>query len=273
MRSLCTIALGFVALAGSAVSAAAQELRVYTRTINLADGSKPVVARSLTLFHAGKVYDYVEAAREITVYDPAHRRFFVIEESLGEYAEVTLDEVRRFLELAEGRAKELVADLIRQPNPSAPDAVDFLQVQLTPQFAARYDQTPKRLQMQSPKFLYEVVCTPAPQPAVLDSYLKYADAIAELNAVLHPHSLLPGPRWQLNRELRERGLLPASVRRRLEFGGVSDLKAEHEWTWNLGSHDRQKISHWESLLSSQVLRPVSFKQLQQDVLGGGLAKK
>jgi hypothetical protein len=273
MRSLCTIALGLVAFAGLVVPAAAQELRVYTRTVDLTDPSKPVVARSLTLFHAGKVYDYVEAAREITVYDPAHRRFFVIEESLGEYAEVTLDEIRRFLELAEGRARELVADLIRQPSPAAPDAVDFLQVQLTPQFAARYDQAPKRLQLKSPKFLYEVACNPAPQPAVLNSYLKYADAIAELNAVLHPHSLLPGPRWQLNRELRQRGQPPTTVRRRLEFGSVSDLRAEHEWTWNLGPHDRQKISHWESLLSNQVLRPVSFKQLQQDVLGGGLAKK
>lgn len=273
MPKLSTIGLGLVVLFWGVSTAAAQELRVYTRTFNLNEASPSVVARSLTLFHAGKVYDYVEAAREITVYDPAHRRFFIIEESLGEYAEVTLDEVRRFLGLAEERAKELVVELSRQPNPSAPDAADFLQVQLHPQFATRYDEPGKRLSLKSPKFLYEVQCVPAPQPAVLDSYLKYADAIAELNAVLHPQSLLPRPRWQVNRELRERGALPLSVRRRLEFGGVSDLKAEHKWNWALGPDDRQKISHWESLLSSEVLRPVSFKQLQQDVLGGGAARK
>lgn len=262
----------FAAVLMITAAASGQELKVYTRTTSLSTPDA-TFGRSLTLFHAGKVYDYVEAAREITVYDPAHRRFFIIEESLGEYAEVTFDEVRRFLELAEEKAKELTADLIRQPNRGAPDAADFLQVQLRPQLATRYDESAKRLRLQSPKFLYEVTCTPAPQPAVLDSYLKYADAIAELNAVLHPHSLLPAPRWQLNRDLRERNLLPLTVRRRLEFGPVSDLKAEHEWTWTLGPSERQMISHWESLLSSQVLRPVSFKQLQQNVLGGGLAKK
>jgi hypothetical protein len=265
------LSLGIV-LATLVGPAAAQELKVYTRTTNLAAPDVPP-ARSLTLFHAGKVYDYVEAAREIIVYDPAHRRFFIVEESLGEYAEVSFDEVRRFLGLAEEKAKELTADLVRQPNPAVSDAVDFLQVQIRPQFAARFDEPAKRLRLQAPKFLYEVTCTPAPQPVVLQAYLKYADAIAELNAVLHPHSLLPAPRWQLNSELRGRNQLPLTVRRRLEFGQVSDLKSEHEWTWALGPSERQKISHWESLLSSQVLRPVSFKQLQQDVLGGGLAKK
>lgn len=275
MPSLSSLGLGLVLLGSLAGSAIAQELRVYTRTVDLTDEKKPIIARSLTLFHAGKVYDCVDVLsghREITVYDPAHRRFFIVQESYGEYAEVTFDEIRRFLGLAEEKAKERVADLIRQPNPSAPDAVDLLQVQLHPQFVVRNDAPNKRLQLQSPKFLYEVQTSPPPQPAVLESYLKYADAIAELNAVLHPQSLLPGPRWQVNRELKERGLLPVSVRRKLEFGGVSDLKAEHEWTWTLGPMDRQKISHWESLLSSQVLRPVSFKQLQQDVLGGGTRK-
>ena len=57
----------------------AQEMRVYTTVRNLrgsavSEDRAPVVARSLTLFHAGKVYDYVEAAKELTIFEPAHHR-------------------------------------------------------------------------------------------------------------------------------------------------------------------------------------------------------
>jgi len=266
---------GLAVLLCLAAAARAQEFSVYTRTVDLSTES--IKARSKTIFHAGKVYDCVDpqadSPREVIIYDPGHRRFFIIEESRSAYAEVTFDEIRRFLGLAEDKAREVASDLISQPSLTAPDAGELLQVQLQPQFVARYDEPGKRLRLESPRFLYEAVCTAAPQPAVLDSYLKYADAIAELNSVLHPQSLLPSPRWQLNRELRERGVLPVSVRRRLEFGPVSDLKAEHEWSWTLRDHDRQLISHWESLLSGQTLRPMPFKQLQQAVLGGGLEQK
>ncbi|MDZ4684745.1 MAG: hypothetical protein SH850_06605 [Planctomycetaceae bacterium] len=275
MPMLSHLGPGLAVLLCLAAAARAQEFSVYTRTVDLSTES--IKARSKTIFHAGKVYDCVDpqadSPREVIIYDPGHRRFFIIEESRSAYAEVTFDEIRRFLGLAEDKAREVASDLISQPSLTAPDAGELLQVQLQPQFVARYDEPGKRLRLESPRFLYEAVCTAAPQPAVLDSYLKYADAIAELNSVLHPQSLLPSPRWQLNRELRERGVLPVSVRRRLEFGPVSDLKAEHEWSWTLRDHDRQLISHWESLLSGQTLRPMPFKQLQQAVLGGGLEQK
>jgi hypothetical protein len=264
-------------LAAPVVSA--QELRVYTRTVDLAqakpgeDAKAPVVGRSLTLFHAGKVYDYIDASREVTIYDPAHRRFFIVQESLGAYAEVTQDEIRRFLGLAEDKVRERAGDLARQPNPAAPDALELLQLQLRPQFDVRFDESAKRLRLDAPRFQYDVACAAAPQKAVIESYLRYADAIAELNAVLHPQSLLPGPRWQLNEELRGRQILPISVRRRMEFGAVSDLQAHHEWAWKLDELDRKLIAHWEGQLSPRKLRPVSFKQLQQSVLGGGLAQR
>uniref|UniRef100_A0A7C2K261 Uncharacterized protein n=1 Tax=Schlesneria paludicola TaxID=360056 RepID=A0A7C2K261_9PLAN len=274
-----SVGMGIFGLLLAASSVSAQELRVYTRTVDLSDskpgdeGRAPVVARSLTLFHAGKVYDYIESLREVTIYDPAHRRFFVIQDSLGAYAEVTQDEVRRFLGLAEDKVRELTGDLVRQPDSGGSAALDLLQLQLRPQFEVRYDESARRLRLQAPRFQYDVVCASTPQLAAVDAYLKYADAIAELNAVLHPHSLLPGPRWQVNQELRQRQMLPVSVRRRMEYGRVSDLQSLHEWAWKLDEHDRKLITHWESQLSPQKLRPMSFKQLQQSVLGGGLAQR
>ena len=84
----------------------AQEMRVYTTVRNLrgsavSEDRAPVVARSLTLFHAGKVYDYVEAAKELTIFEPAHHRFTLLSERRRVATEVTQDEVRQFLNLVE----------------------------------------------------------------------------------------------------------------------------------------------------------------------------
>ncbi len=58
----------------------AQELRIYTRIHDLstAAGQKFPDQCSLMLFHAGKVYDYIEPAQEVTVFEPALRRFTIL---------------------------------------------------------------------------------------------------------------------------------------------------------------------------------------------------
>jgi hypothetical protein len=256
-----------IALLLSATCGFAQELSVYTQTSELGSaGNQPqVVAKSLTLFHAGKVYDWIDSQREVTIYEPVARKFTVLQLSTWSAAEVTQDEVRHYLSVAEEQALETVS----LPSTSPAAALEFLKFQLKPEFAVREETAAKRLWLSSPKFRYEIEGFQPPEPAVVEAYLKYADAIAELNAVLHPHAVLPGPRLELNRELRQRQLLPITVRRTIEADRKVDLRADHEWKWSLGDYDRQKIAYWDGELRKPTLRRLTFKQLQQEVLRGG----
>uniref|UniRef100_A0A7C4LJ09 DUF4412 domain-containing protein n=1 Tax=Schlesneria paludicola TaxID=360056 RepID=A0A7C4LJ09_9PLAN len=251
----------------------AQELRVHTRMLDLTHpGERPaVLAHSLTLFHAGKVYDYISSMNEVTVYEPVHRRFTVLQVNAGVAAQVTQDEVRRFLALAEEQAEQQAAALVRQPEAAA--QLQWLQFQLRPEFEVRIDAETSRLWLSSPRCRYEVEALKPPEPAVAEAYLKYADAVAELNAVLHPYSLLPAPRLQLNAALRSQNWLPRTVRRVLEADRGSDLRAEHEWKWRLEELDRKFIAQWEAQLKRSDLRWLPFKQQQREVLSNRLSQR
>ena len=54
----------------------AQEIRLYTTIRDPARDQ--VLVRSLMLFHAGKVYDYIDSANEVTMFEPVHRRFTIL---------------------------------------------------------------------------------------------------------------------------------------------------------------------------------------------------
>jgi hypothetical protein len=253
----------------------AQELRVYTKTSQLSPGAErpEVVARSLTLFHAGKVYDYIDALGEVTIFEPAHHRFTILNRDSGTFAIVSRDEVRRFLSLAEEGARQVVTDLLRSPDPQQKPALEFIEFQLEPVFDARYDEATKRLRLQSPHLIYDVTCAASPQPPIVDAYLRYADAMAELNAVLHPQSLLPGPRQAMNEELRRRHVLPVQVRRTLPGPAMIELTAEHEWRWSLSELERQYIANWEGDLTKGRVRQTPFEQMQRAVLSGKVTQR
>lgn len=275
-------ALQLIVLAGSFLTTstlAGQELRIFTVTRDVTQASEkpgeraPIVSRSLTLFHAGKVYDYIDILREVTIFEPAHRRFTILNESAAAFSIVSQDEVRQFLSLAETRARELAGDLLRQDTGDQRNSVEFLQFQLRPEFKTSYDSATRRLRLETASFGYDVVCVTPPQATIQEPYLRYADAMAELNAVLHPQSLLPAPRLELNRQLRNQGVLPISVRRSMSFGQRQELIAEHEWKGALTELDRQLISGWESQLTKGQVRELTFEQLQRAVLTGKLVSQ
>ena len=243
----------------------AQEIRVYTTVKNMAalgpnesPERAPVVARSLTLFHAGKVYDYVDSAKEVTVYEPAHQRFWLLSEGRGSKTEVDQAEVRRFLSLAEEEAWKRVdeADLA------------WLKFQLRPEFETSFDKAKSKLFLLGRNGRYEVSGVAPQTTGATTTYLRFADAMAELNSVLHPRAMLPSPRLKLNEELRQRDLLPVSVELRAELDRPLWLQARHEWTWKFSSSDRDLISQWERSLADANVRKVSFRQFQHDSLNG-----
>lgn len=271
-RLVLVILLG----ACSISSVHAQELRVYTRTVDLTglpaeqQAKAPIVARSLTLFHANKVYDYIDSAREVTVYEPIQKRFTILHEASGTVTTISSDQVRRFIEIAEDEALQMIAS--GQRNGTA-TTLEFLRFQIRPKFTVQYEEPAHRLRLDHTQMRYEADCAAPPEGMIAKAYFDYADAIAELNAVLHPQSLLPAPRLQLNEELRHRDLLPRSVRRQIHGSMITDLRADHEWVWTLSDYDRQMIAKWDRQLRDENIRKLEFRQFQQETLTGKLTAR
>lgn len=282
MMTLSHFRLTLVVLltAGTASAACGQEMRVYTTVRNLAAQGPneavekaPILARSLTLFHAGKVYDYVDSAREVTIHEPALRRFMLLSERRGVKSEVAHDEIRQFLSLAEQEAEKRLSEANKQTGPSQVRSLAWLKFQLHPEFTVSFDQKKSELQLLGRGCRYEADGMAAPSPDVTGPYLKFADAMAELNSVLHPRAMLPAPRMKLNEELRRRELLPVSVELRADLDRPVWLQARHEWTWKFSSTDRQLISNWEKQLDDAAVRKIPFRQYQHELLSADVAKK
>lgn len=248
------------------IPAQAQQFGVYTKVFEIDGKSESIVARSLTIFHAGKVYDYLDGVGEVTIHDPARKQITIVDLGRRITTDLTHDELRRFLSLAEDQLKTRLTS--SAGGSSSPPATELLQFQLAPRFTSQVRGNQKGLSLNSPRFRYAVDWTNADGDGTIQSYLDYADTAAMLNSVLHPHAFLPGPRLELNRELRQAGKLPVVVRLSVSAEPPLELRVEHQWNWKHTSKDRDQINHWEHLLRSNSLRKLTFPEFQRDTLTG-----
>jgi len=268
---------GMLSLAST--TALSQEFRVYTAVYDVSASSqgrseKPEpVARSLTLFHAGKVYDYIQAIGEVTIFEPAHRRFTILSTPRKLATTVDVDEINHILKIAEEAVTNRITEL-RQKNESRFSVLQAsLEFQLNPDFEETYTENVKQLTLRSPSLQYVIQCAdPKSQEAIspenVTAYLRYADWVCRLNYVLRPGVLLPQPRLALNESLRRRNLLPTQVELKSDTGAQINLRAEHKIQWALTEQDRSFIDGWESMLRSRKTRNVPFRRYQETVLAG-----
>jgi hypothetical protein len=262
-----TAAWTLLSLAFPAAPVTAQDFRVYTTVTDLnqtsTQRSKPRI--SLTLFHAGKVYDYIESLDETVIHDPVHNRFLILRKRHDLTTEITQDEVRRFLGLAHTHARELIADWQKEGK-SRREAIAALEFQLLPEFTVQDHEKTKKLSLISPQLRYDVTYAAAPSPEIVQTYLKSADWTAQLNSILNPHALLPAARLRLNDELRQRDVLPVEVELTITGDHPVRLKAAHEWKWELTEYDRKIIDLRETYLRKPDLRVTPFIEFQRETL-------
>jgi len=256
----------------------AQEFRIYTRVYNEAPaagaGSSQaardpvIVGRSVSFFHAGKVYDYVDTAGEVTIFEPVLDRFTILNSSRMLVATLTLTELRQRLDESKLEAERY---LLRAKSGDEPDArrlSSLIEFQLRPQFRESWDPQKRLLTLSSPDFTYEAQCAPAKSPEIVNTYLRYTDWTSQLNYLLHPQALLPGPRLALNASLRDKQMLPITVALKARIGTGIQLRAKHEISWQLDEQDRRWIHQWESVLNSPDVQRVEFAELQRAILAG-----
>lgn len=249
----------------SIACARAQDMTVYTTVSRLNNGAPAVtVGRSLTLFHAGKVYDFMEDAGELVVLEQQAGRFTILN---GNYTatRVEFEELHQFLQVADSETTTYIAELALQSDTSARQARAWLQFQLQPQFENE-SGAGRLIRLSSPLMKYDVETSAAPDPGRIQQYLAYADWAARLNFVLHPGSTFPAPRLALNEALRGRGVLPVSVTLTNRSSMPVTLRAEHKYHWELQQAEKAHIHKWERLLESKDLRWVGFHEYQQKLL-------
>lgn len=189
-----------------------------------ASGSKPA-ARSLTLFHQGVAWDFLElpvapekgrsaAAEEdemqlveIVLHDPARERVVVI------------DPVRhRKTEIATVQLKRLGASLAKWAQASDDRLVRWAG---GPDFNDDLREEEGRLELAGPRARYAVTHVAASSPEASQNYRQFADTAIMLKALLQPGGIPPFPRLAINHRLQEAGGIPAEVTLEIEQRGVS----------------------------------------------------
>lgn len=266
MRSWLRALLAMLGLAVLAQLAVAQDMRVYTTVsaVETDPARTTVVSHSLTLFHAGKVYDYMEDVGEVVVLESTRNRFIILGANYSA-TEVPFTEVHQFLTAAQAKSEEYLADIREGGDAEQIQRSRATAFQLNPALKSTFDADRESLLLSGELLSYKVLTATPTSPEFLTQYLDYADWAARLNYVLHPRSAYPTARVQLNAELRQQLRLPVTVELSAKLDQPVRLKARHDYR-PLQSIDRQLINKWEQQLESPETRWITFHEYQHKLL-------
>jgi hypothetical protein len=250
----------------SSETAVAQDFHVDTTVEAVTRRETQELTRSVTLFHAGKTYDFIQDLSELVIFDPSHDRFTLLNTRQRRATQVHVDEINHLLQIGRQALADHVKTLRASGKPDAQSMVDAILFQFHPQFEESIVQTNRGplLELKSNYFHYQVLGATPPTPAHGAAYLNYADWIIRLNYVLNPGKTLPEQRIKLDAALRQAQLIPVEV----TFGDPNavQVRARHRIYWDLSERDRELIRQWDGLLTRDDLKRVSFQDYQRSLL-------
>ena len=249
----------------------AQGFRVSTHVYDLnsrdASNREQIVSSSLSLFHNGRVYDYVDTADEVVIFDPGQKKFTILNTARDLTTTLSFEEIRRHLDKRVPTVEQYILELSQQKNPAAAKIAKSLRFQLNPEFRPHYEPAYGKLSLSSDAWTYRVDTSSWDDADQVDRYLTYADWAARLNYVLHPNSLFPEPRIALNASLRElQGRIPVVVELDLSPAESLQLRAQHQFRKDLDDDDRRRIARWDQAVDSKSVKHLPFLSYQQTVL-------
>jgi hypothetical protein len=261
----------FSAVMAVCTTSFAQGLRISTHVYDVSKSETrtptQIVSSSLSLIHNGRIYDYVDSADEVIIFDLVEKRFTVLNESRGMSTRITFDEIRHMMDGRQPRTAEYLKELSSTADPTSRKIADSIRFQMNPKFSQTFDPMKGTLVLSSPSFTYRVETRKWNDPMQVEKYLTYADWTAQLNSILHPGSLFPEPRMALNKALRElKDRMPISVELDRRPAEQFRLRADHQLTQKITNDDHQRIARWEDSLTSGSFKEVSFRAYQQATL-------
>ncbi|MBI3464119.1 MAG: hypothetical protein HY000_13840 [Planctomycetes bacterium] len=253
-------------------------------------------SETLTLFHQGKAYDYIDALGEVTIFEPAGKCFVVFDPGRQLAAEVALDEIEQRQSRARAQTRSRLDELAKKTDETSQELVRLGRFLLEPQFNETYDDKAGALTFASPYLVYRIHAIRLPESAAspqdqqagdvggpdalaadaaapgaaspgrsapLAQQLRdYWDWHARLNQLLNPRSLPPQPRLAVNASLFRRKLVPTEVELSIHIGQAVRLRTTHEVGWQLSADDLRRLKQTDNQLRSS--RFVSLEELLRE---------
>ena len=106
-------------------SALAQGLRVEAQVYRIdrdpANGrvAETRLSNSVTFFHSGRVYDYVESADEVIIFEPTARRFTILNTARELVTTADFDEIKHMMEFRRTESKRYLQEFRESGRPDA----------------------------------------------------------------------------------------------------------------------------------------------------------
>lgn len=232
-----------LSLVGGLASARAADFRVDSTVFF--PGAKP--SASITLFAAGKVYDFLDARQETIVFDKAADAIVILDLAKQTRTELSMGDVSTAI----GRLREAARS----------DQRESIRMAASPQFQERINPQTGRLILDSKRTKY-IVATEAPEnPYAARQYNEFADWQIQVNAVLN--STPPFARLKLNEVLKRRQEAPTEID--LTARGENEKKplqarSQHRYTWSLSPADQERIAATTRQLEN--FKPISFEEFR-----------
>ena len=189
------------------------------------------VVESKTLFHAGRVYDFLVSPQEVTIFDPPGKRFVVLDPDREVKTEITLATIEAF-------AQRLKAEALARQVP-------LLVFLAEPKFDETLDDSTGELKLASTWLEYRAKLVSPKKAEAAVQYADYSNWQTKLNALLRPGSFPPFARLELNSALDRRESLPTEVhltrfsqqasKRQVSF------RSEHRLQWRLLDSDLKQL--------------------------------
>jgi hypothetical protein len=219
-------------------------------------GEEP--SESTTLFYAGRVYDFLSAADETTVFDPQNDEFKLLDARRKLKTEITTGEIAQKINLLRTAARAQVT------LPSAKFYVD-------PKFAESQDPKTGEVLLTSAFLDYRLGTIIPPNPEASRQYCAFADWSVQLDVVLklRPDSnlseMLPFARLKVNDVLKQRQELPLMVEKTLKPQKKGKkpvvLRSEHSIQPRLAQEDLRRIKEVHEQL--HTFNAVSFDEYRR----------
>jgi hypothetical protein len=228
-----------------------QRFRV-DNTISLEGNGTPEV-KSTTIFHDGKVYDFIEENGEITVFNPTEGFFLLLDPSRRLQTKIATEEVRSM-------TRQLQTVLQKHPDP-------FVQFLSRPIFEEAFDQQTGWMTFDSSWISYHMETRYIEDRQIAERYQQFAKWYCLLNIRLDPRATSLFARLAVNQTLEAHRRFPQKVYVRIRpqgeklLGKSITMSSEHHLVQRLLEADEKRIQQTERFL--EIFREVPFNEYQK----------
>jgi len=208
------------------------DFRVETEIVDRS--GEEVASRNLTIFHADKVYDFLDGTpAEVTVFESGTGDIILIERQRRLQTKLSHQKVHSMCQ----RMSELVR--------TAP--VHFREMAF-PDFRIKHVSKNERLilTLTGETLRYEITGSRNENRGVLSQYRSFADAFARLNGILYARP--PQARIRVNASMVDRRILPETVELTYMDGSGFKATSHHAFQFTLNAEDLRRVRRVEANL-------------------------